>query len=187
LKKRDLSPWFHETAALLGLKLDDQDRRAPNYPGREEGRRRRRVCIARLKKPEHLAHEFAHFVSAVPRRRDAPNYGLGTDPDGGPETSYHNDLGLETAVLAWQMSEDLAKRIADELELLASFLTFPLLVDAGLPWRRSDAAKAWCDPATPELEEDQRARLERCIAHFSRRNISIYDPLAHFRAGDPNR
>jgi len=172
VKKRDLAPWFHQTAALLGLELDDRDRHAPVYPGREEGRKRRRLCIARLKKPSHVVHEFAHFIDSIPSRREAPNYGLGTDPDGGPMTAY---------------SDMLDEPSADLCELFTTFLTFALCVEAGVPWYRDAAGKRWCEPLDEEDAEDQRSRVELCMFHFAHRGIDVFDVLAHFRAGDPNR
>lgn len=166
MKLRDLSTWFFSTAWLLGLRLDDKDRRSPTYPG--DGR----ICIARLKQPAHVVHEFAHFVDAIPSRRRAPNYGLGQDPDRGPVTSYSDMLDLGSA---------------DLCEVMASFLTFPLLVEADLGWRHSAKRMGWCDPTSEMQEQTQRERIELCIFHFKARGIDVFDPLAHFRAGDPDR
>lgn len=166
MKIKHLSPWFHDTARLLKLRLDDKDRRSPVYPG--DGR----LCIARLKKPSHVVHEFAHFVGAYSFRRRAPNYGLGTDPDNGPKTTY---------------SDELDQASADLCEELCTFLTFMLLAEADLPWRREAPTEQWCDPRTEAQAEDQQARIELATHYFKARGIDIYDPLAHFRAGDPDR
>jgi len=166
VKKRQLTPWFHEAARHLGLRYDDHDRRAPTYPG--DGR----VCIARLKKLEDVVHELAHFIDAIPARRCQPNFGLGTDPDGGPVRPYEGMLD---------------KASGDLIETCTTFLTFMLLVDADLPWRRNPSLKHWSEAASPEEEDDLVARVTFCRHHFKVRGIDIWDPLAHFRAGDPNR
>lgn len=143
MKKSDLSPWFHATARLLGLRLDDKDRRAPTYPG--DGR----LCIARLKKAAHVVHEFAHFVDAIPSRRSAPNYGLGQDPDGGPPVPYADMLDMY---------------VAEHIEIFTAFLTFPLLVEAELPWLQKMRESRWCEPRNEAEEEDQRWRIEMCLS-----------------------
>ncbi len=166
VKKRELSPWFHQTARILGLSLDDQDRRSPTYPG--DGR----LCIRRLKKPEHVVHEYAHFIDAIQSRRAQPNYGLGTDPDGGPEVAYSDMLNDDVGAF---------------IEQNTTFLTFLLMVEADLPWGRHPAWPHWCDVSTPEKAELSEQRVSWARYHYEHRGINIWDVTAHFRAGCPDR
>ena len=166
MKKRELPLWFHSTARLLGLRFDDTDRRAATYPG--DGR----ICIARLRKLSHVVHEIAHYVDSLPWRRHAPNYGLATDPDGGPTIPYAGELDKQTG---------------DWCEVHATFLTILLLGEADLPWRRQATETRWCDPRSEEEAEEQEARIESVRYHYKARGIDIFDVLAHFRAGAPNR
>ncbi len=120
--------------------MEWNDPRPPTYDGR-------RWHLARLTSETDILHEVAHWIVAPASARERPNYGLGTDPDGGPKVladalSYvpEGDQAAAADVIAKYAERDphgviaLFEAKSSREEELASVVTVILLRLAGLPW-----------------------------------------------------
>ncbi|HEY2512750.1 MAG TPA: hypothetical protein VGI39_17910 [Polyangiaceae bacterium] len=171
-------------AATIGRVDESGKRSAPTFDGET-------LHIGRLKREDHVLHEIAHWLCAAPEHRALPNYGLGTDPDGGPETEYFliddirngripQEAGQAMRVLLETDREaflDILKEKLSREEELASVVSIILMRLAGLNWRK-EMARVFKPERT---DEKHQARFWEFVGELARRGVDLADPIRPFR------
>jgi hypothetical protein len=112
------------------------------------------LFLDRMPSETHVLHEVAHWLLAPECRRWMPNYGIGRDPDGGPDTPIYGGMTSEEVDLE---------------EGMAATLTIVLVRLAGGDW--------YNEMRRSFLPEDERM-LWSYVYHITLRGIDVYNPLS---------
>lgn len=150
MKLADLLPFTIDAIARTHGAVEDRDELAPTWDGKV-------LHIARIQQEDHVLHEVAHWVVAEPEERRTPNYGLGKDPDGGPETpsTFVGGYG------SWKEEE-------------ASLVTTVLECAAGLPWGHGAKGQL------PWMRGERESLFWLMVGDLRDRGIIANDPLRGF-------
>jgi hypothetical protein len=143
-----LSSFTRDAIARTHGPVDDRDERQPTWNGRM-------LFIARLTEEAHVLHEVAHWIVAEKKERLAANYGLGTDPDGGPITGPWGPFTY-----------------TEHKEVEATLVTQHLLRLAGLPYGYGADTRV-----LPWFEGSDIDRAWLIVSDLLERGIAAADPL----------
>lgn len=182
MKIRDLSPYTRDAIARTVVHVDDRNRHAPTFDGRV-------LHIARIRQEGHVLHEIAHWICChKTEHRALPNYGLGTDPDGGPETEIFHIADARAGRVEPSVMRTMAFLVADDPEAfrrlvahslsyqeeLAAVVSVILLRRAGLPWAK--------EMRRIFFKQGADDRFWGFLKELTSRGVDLDDPLAPHRA-----
>jgi hypothetical protein len=164
-------------------RVEDKDRSSPTWDGRV-------LHIARLRLDWHVLHEVGHWICAKPEHRVLPNYGLGTDPDGGPSTKLFVEadlkagrldaIGRELLTLAKTRPDlllDILKAKLSREEEVAALVSLILTHRAGGPWKQ-EMNRVYRVHEVNEVV--YAARFWEIVEDAAERDIDLEDPLRPF-------
>lgn len=178
MKVRQLSTFTRDAIARTIVHVEDRNRTAPTFDGRV-------LHIARIKREDHVLHEVAHWICSKAEHRELENYGLGTDPDGGPETTIFQITDLRAGRVSADVAEWLREVSGNEPEKfraliqaslsyqeeLASVVSLILMRRSGLPWAKE--MRRVFGKATDE-------RFWGFVVELTSRGVDLADPLSPF-------
>lgn len=185
MKVKSLSPYTREAIARTLGSVEGRNRSAPTWDGSV-------LHIARLRVEWHVLHEVAHWICSKPEHRRLPNYGLGTDRDGGPKTQLflEDDLKSGRADAVAKELYALVKTAPDLLlsilkeklsreEEVAALVSIVLTRLQGGPWKM-EINRVYKVHEWPERAEALAARFWDLLDEAASRGIDIEDPLRPF-------
>lgn len=178
MKVRQLSAFTRDAIARTLVHVEDRNRTAPTFDGRV-------LHIARIKREDHVLHEVAHWLCSKEEHRALENYGLGTDPDDGPQTNVFHVTDMEAGRVEPTVVEYMRDLVLHDPEKfraviqaslsfqeeIASVVSIILMRRAGLPWAKE--MRRVFGKATEE-------RFWGFVVELTKRGVDLVDPLAPF-------